>query len=112
MNNPFEILNDRLSNIENLLLDMKHSPKEANIASNADVWFDLMELCDYLPDKPKKPTVYTWVKLKTIPFHKGKKKLRFLKSEIDQWLKHGKSEFHISVATDQFLSNLKNKRNG
>ncbi len=114
MNNPFEILNDRLSNIENLLLDMKHSPKELIKTSNDDVWFDLTELCEYLPDKPKKPTVYTWISLGTIPFHKGKKKLRFLKTEIDEWLRHGKvkSEYHISVATDKFLSKFKNKKNG
>lgn len=28
MNNPFEIIDSRLSNIENLLLDIKHQPKE------------------------------------------------------------------------------------
>jgi len=28
MNNPFETLNKRLSNIEDILLDIKHKPKE------------------------------------------------------------------------------------
>jgi excisionase family DNA binding protein len=28
MSNPFEVLENRLSNIENLLLDIKHTPKE------------------------------------------------------------------------------------
>lgn len=114
MNNPFELINDRLSNIENLLLDMKHSPKELTKSSNEDVWFDLLELCNYLPDKPKRPTVYTWISLGTIPFHKGKKKLRFLKSEIDQWLKMGKvkSNESISHENDLFLTKLKNKKNG
>ena len=53
----------------------------------ADIWFDLKELCNYHPDKPSKPTVYGWVNAKTIPVHKNGKKLRFLKSEIDNWLK-------------------------
>lgn len=52
-----------------------------------DVWFDLRELCEYHPDKPSKATVYGWVNSKNIPVHKGGKKLRFLKSEIDNWLK-------------------------
>lgn len=29
MNNPFEVIEARLSNIENLLLDLKHQPKQA-----------------------------------------------------------------------------------
>jgi len=55
-----------------------------------DHWFDLKELCNYHPDKPKSATVYGWVFAGTIPVHKSGKKLRFLKSEIDEWLKRGK----------------------
>ncbi|MBR5910995.1 MAG: helix-turn-helix domain-containing protein [Bacteroidales bacterium] len=52
----------------------------------ADRWFNLQELCDYLPDRPAKQTVYGWIGQHAIPFHKKGKKLQFLKSEIDQWL--------------------------
>jgi hypothetical protein len=31
MNNPFEIIEARLTNIENLLLDIKHAPKDQAI---------------------------------------------------------------------------------
>jgi excisionase family DNA binding protein len=54
-----------------------------------DKWFNLKELCEYIPDRPSKPTVYGWVNSSKIPVHKGGKKLRFLKSEIDAWLKEG-----------------------
>lgn len=50
------------------------------------VWMDLAQLCEYLPDKPSKATVYGWVCARTIPFHKKTKKLSFLKSEIDAWI--------------------------
>ena len=50
------------------------------------VWMDLAQLCDYLPDKPSKATVYGWVCARTIPYHKKTKKLSFLKSEIDAWI--------------------------
>lgn len=53
-------------------------------------WFDLNEICEYLPDKPAKATVYSWVSKRYIPFHKGGKKLRFLKSDIDSWLNTGR----------------------
>ncbi len=58
--------------------------KEGNSESNR--WFNLQELRDYLPDKPSKNTIYSWVQKKSIPYHKGAKKLRFLKSEIDDWM--------------------------
>jgi excisionase family DNA binding protein len=61
--------------------------KEFNQESASDVWLGINELCEYHPDKPTKPTVYGWVNAGTIPVHKGGKKLRFLKSEIDKWLK-------------------------
>ena len=58
-----------------------------------DRWFNLEEFCDYHPDKPSKATGYGWVADKKVPFHKGNsKKLRFLKSEIDAWLKQGRAK--------------------
>ena len=60
--------------------------KEFKPENIPDKWMNLSELCNYLPDKPSKATVYTWAKHGTIPVHKGCKKLRFLKSEIAKWL--------------------------
>lgn len=90
MSNPFEVIEARLNNIENLLLDLKHTPKEQRKPTTSDSWLNLIELCDYLPDKPAKPTVYAWVNNGLIPYHKGAKRLRFLKSDIDAWLQQGR----------------------
>ena len=68
---------DRLEN----LIESAVSPKTDEVQ-----WLDIDALCEYLPDKPAKQTVYGWVCKKTIPFHKKGKKLQFLKSEIDRWL--------------------------
>jgi excisionase family DNA binding protein len=57
---------------------------------NVDHWFDINDLCEYLPGKPSKATIYAYIAANNIPFHKGAKKLRFLKSEIDDWLKQSK----------------------
>jgi excisionase family DNA binding protein len=65
-----------------------------------DRWFDLKELCIYHPDKPSKPTVYGWVNSGIIPVHKGGKKLRFLKSEIDIWLKQGRRKTLAETASE------------
>lgn len=109
-NNPFDVIEARLNNIECLLLDLKNIPEEQNKKINdSEAWFDLTELCEYIPDKPAKATVYTWVSNGLIPYHKGAKKLRFLKSEIDQWLKesHKNNAQSITTEVDEFLEKKK-----
>ena len=71
---------DKVEKIE-ALLGTQTTPVEP-----ADSWFNLEELCDYLPDHPAKQTVYGWVSQHIVPYHKKGKKLQFLKSEIDNWL--------------------------
>ena len=69
------------------------------------VWMDLAQLCEYLPDKPSKATVYGWVCARTIPYHKKTKKLSFLKSEIDAWIiksGHATAEEIRETALDTF----------
>ena len=68
--------------------------------TETDRWFDLKELCQYHPDKPSKPTVYGWVHNGLIPHHKGGKKLRFLKSEIDNWIKQGRRKTLAETAIE------------
>ena len=84
-----------VSEIKRLLLE-----KSNEQPTETDRWFDLNELCIYHPDKPSKPTVYGWVNAGTIPVHKGGKKLRFLKSEIDSWLKQGRKKTLAETASE------------
>ncbi len=87
---------------------LRRNPQPAQ-PTETDRWFDLNELCIYHPDKPSKPTVYGWVNDGTIPVHKGAKKLRFLKSEIDNWLKQGRKKTLAETASDadQYLTKRK-----
>lgn len=57
------------------------------LVANADKWFTLNELVDYDPEKRAKQTFYGLVSRGAIPYHKRGKKLTFLKSEIDFWLR-------------------------
>jgi len=54
-----------------------------------DVWFSVDELREYLPGNPAKPTIYALTSKRQIPHSKRGKRLVFLKSEIDAWLKAG-----------------------
>ena len=88
-------LTNEVSEIKRLLLE-----KSNQQPTETDRWFDLNELCNYLPDKPAKPTVYGWVHTGLIPVHKGGKKLRFLKSEIDIFLRQGRKKTLTETATE------------
>jgi len=83
--------------------------------TETDQWFNITQLCEYLPDKPKRSTVYGWVHLKKIPFHKKSKALIFLKSEIIFWLKEGlhktaaELEKDVNAETDKFLTSKKRR---
>ena len=99
-------LTQEVSEIKKLLLENRNEkPVEA------ERWLNLNELCQYHPDRPTKPTVYGWVNAGLIPVHKGGKKLRFLKTEIDAWLMQGrkKTSAETDRETDQYLNSQKNK---
>lgn len=68
------------------------STQQAEQQTDPDRWLDLNEFCNYHPDKPSKATAYSWVSAGIAPVHKSGKKLRFLKSEIDLWLKEGRKK--------------------
>jgi excisionase family DNA binding protein len=72
-----------------------------------DRWFNLEEFIEYHPDKPKKSTVYGWVSRNIVPHHKDGKKLRFLKSEIDNWLRQGKrlTNAEAAIQAQKYLIN-------
>lgn len=105
----FTNLTKEVSEIKRLLLE-----KSNEQPTESDRWFDLNELCVYHPDKPSKPTVYGWVNAGTIPVHKGDKKLRFLKSDIDAWLRQGRKKTYAEIASEaeQYLAKKKGGNNG
>lgn len=54
-----------------------------------DSWISLEDAANYLG--VKKETVRTWIKKTDIPAHKIGKLWKFKKSELDDWVKSGKS---------------------
>lgn len=91
----------KLENIERLLTERSNE-----LQPEPERWLNLSELCEYLPDKPVKPTVYGWVHQRVIPNHRRGKKLYFLKSEIDAWLKTGRKKTITEAASeaDQYIN--------
>jgi excisionase family DNA binding protein len=74
--------------------------RETQPSIEPDRWLNLQELCQYHPDRPSKATIYGWVNAGSIPVHKGGKKLRFLKSEIDTFLKQGRRKTLLEIEAE------------
>lgn len=91
------------------VLDQKIEGLHICDSKNGEIWFNLRELCKYLPNHPAKQTVYGWTSAHSIPFHKKGKSIIFLKSEIDVWLQQGglKSQQTLEDEAMQFVLSKK-----
>lgn len=96
-----KVVTEAVNKAVGIALSNQKEPKE-----DLDKWMNLPELIDYLPDHPATATIYSWVSSRKIPHHKGSKTLRFLKSEIDQWLSSGKrkSESELQAEAESYQS--------
>lgn len=84
----FDVMPQMMANILKKLetLEQKFDALQSNNNVEADAWFSLQDLCNYLPNHPAEQTVYGWTSNRTIPYYKNGKSIVFRKSEIDSWL--------------------------
>jgi predicted DNA-binding transcriptional regulator AlpA len=87
-------LTQEVSALKKLLL------QQVKVVQADDEWLDLDGLVQYDPEKRSKATFYGYIHRRTIPFHKKSKKLLFLKSEIDTWLKEGRRKTLTEIEND------------
>ncbi|MFN8325745.1 helix-turn-helix domain-containing protein [Flavobacterium sp.] len=85
MNNPFEIIEQRLSNIENLLLDIKHKPIEEEKAENLTV----KEAAELL--KVSEQSIHNYIKRGFLPAQKVGRILLIKRIDVEQSLQEVKS---------------------
>lgn len=99
---------DKLNKLDSKIDSLNNIPQ----VRLADQWMNLKELCEYLPSHPAEQTVYGWTSCHQIPFHKRGKRIMFLKSEIDAWLRDGKvkSEKDLENEAARFIKSKRNNR--
>lgn len=85
MNNPFETINQRLSNIETLLLDIKHQPKEEVKSENLTV----KETAEVL--KVSEQSVHNYIKRGYLSAQKVGRILLIKRADLDEALTEVKS---------------------
>jgi excisionase family DNA binding protein len=100
-------ISELLYKITNIERQLSAAPTQA--AQPTDRWLSLDELCEYLPGKPAKATIYGKVHDREIPHKKMGKRLAFLKSDIDTWL-NGKGRKTIAETEEDAVNYLVKKK--
>ena len=112
MNNPFVEIEARLSNIENLILDLKY-PIEKRDKTENDL-LTIKQAAELL--NLSVPTIYGYVHRTEIPVCKraGTKRLIFSKQELIEWVKAGRKKTIQEIAenSEQLLTKRKGAKNG
>jgi excisionase family DNA binding protein len=85
MSNPFELLNERLANIETLLLELKHKPEEDEKSENLTV----KETAEFL--KVSEQSIHNYIKKGFIPAQKMGRILLIKRAELNEALTEVKS---------------------
>lgn len=95
MNNPFEIIEARLSTIESLILDLKHSGG-TQLPNQEDQLLTVDGAAEFLDCT--KPTIYQKTSKGELPFMKRGKKLYFMKRDLIDYLKAGRNKTNAEIA--------------
>ncbi|SHH03987.1 transcriptional regulator, AlpA family [Flavobacterium fluvii] len=80
MENPFEIILERLDRIEKAIKNLNVGETKAPV----DELFDIAQVASYL--KITKSTIYKLTSTSEIPHYKNGHKLYFKKSDINEWI--------------------------
>lgn len=94
MENPFEVIIERLDRIENALNQILNSDKNDNVPIK-DHLMNVQEVADYL--SLSIATIYGKCHFNEIPRIKKGKRLYFLKSDIDSWLAESKQKTNDDI---------------
>ena len=103
MNNPFEVIEARLSSIENLILDLKQ-PTKVEPTEQPEQLLTVQEAAQFL--NLTVPTMYSKVSKGELPVMKRSKRLYFSSTELMEYLKEGrkKSNAEIDQEAETYLS--------
>lgn len=105
MKNPFEVIEARLSNLENLILDLKHQSFDPTPPGNELLTIE--QAAEFL--SLTKPTIYTMVSRGIIPSMKRSKRLYFSREDLMNYIKRGRRETNeeIAAGADEYLTSKK-----
>ncbi len=89
MTNPFEVIETRLSNIENLILDLKHKPQTVDTSEQEDEFLTIQQAAKLL--HLSVPTMYGKTHRNELPFMKRGKRVLFSKKQLIEYIEQGRN---------------------
>ena len=98
MNNPFEVIEARLCSIENLILDLKHQPKQDETTETPEQLLSVQEAAQFL--NLKVPTIYSKSSKGELPVMKRGKRLYFSSTELMEYLKEGRKKSNVEIEAE------------
>ena len=100
MQNPFEVLNARLTNIEALLAELAAAEQQPRNNPKANKLLSIDEASEFL--SLAKPTLYRLTSTRAIPFLKpaGSKKLYFKLADLEAWANAGRKKTVSEISAD------------
>lgn len=101
MNNPFEVIEARLNNIETLLLDLKHTPQTQGEQPETDELLTVQDTAKFL--SLSVPTIYTLISRGELPVMKRSKRCYFSKVELINYLKQGRKKTFAETASEAVI---------
>lgn len=104
MENPFELILERLDRIEKAITKLNVSTPIAEVNHPMDI----KELSTYL--KNSKSAIYKMTASNDIPHYKSGKRLYFKKSEIDEWIFSNKIKTNDDIEKEAMEYIRKNPR--
>ena len=107
MENPFEIINERLNVIEKLLIDIYSKPVNSNAIKQNDI-MTIKELAGYIDISLS--CIYKMTCNREIPCFKRGKRLYFKREEINEWVCKNRKKTMEEIEEEATAYILKNKR--
>jgi len=108
MNNPFEVIEARLSSIENLILDLKHQPTKVEPTDQPEQLLTIHEAAEFL--SLTVPTMYGKVSKGELPVMKRSKRLYFSRTELMDYLKAGRKKSNAEMEQEAAAYLLTNRK--
>jgi len=93
MENPFELILEKLNTIENTLMTTKKI--DPILSTPVNEIFNIDQTATYLG--LSKPTLYHMTSTRLIPHYKVSKKIYFKRNEIDLWISKHKIKTNVEI---------------
>ena len=108
MENPFEIILDKLNNIENFLKGYRPNENNKVLQVSSPEILNLNQATEYL--SLSKSTLYKFTSKREIPHFKKGKKIYFRKIELDEWLTQLRIATKDEIEREAINYLIRNKR--